>query len=94
MPTLNTTGFSSVELRFAGHFRQNELGCEYLLCQYWDGSSWASFAFVEDHAWAEYIFLLPSDAGNNPALLIRFQTNAKGKKERAEVDNVEVIAYP
>lgn len=94
MPTLDTTGFSSVELSFAGHFRQNELSCEYLDCQYWDGTTWASFGQVEDHAWAEYTFALPGAAGNNPGLRIRFQTNAKGKKERAEVDNVEVIATP
>jgi len=94
MPTLDSTGFSTVELSFAGHFRQNELGCEYLDCQYWDGSSWVSFGQVEDHTWGEHTFALPAGAANNSNLRIRFQTNAKGKKERAEVDDVEVIATP
>ena len=94
MPTLDTTGYSTVDLTLWAHFRQNELSCEYLDCQYWDGSAWVSFGQIEQHSWASYAFTLPAGAAGNPALRIRFQTNAKGQKERAEIDDVVVTATP
>lgn len=94
LPTLDTTGFSQVDVNFWGHVRQNELSCEYLDLQYWNGASWVSVAQIEDHVWGSYSISMPAGATNNANLRIRFQTNCKGAKERAEIDDVEVIGTP
>ena len=93
-PSINTVGYSSVEIQLAAHFRKNELGCEFLDLQWWNGSAWASYATIEAHPWAEYAFTLPAGAAGNPNLRLRFRTNAKGQKERAELDNLLVIGTP
>ena len=93
-PSISTLGYSSVEVSLAAHFRKNELGCEYLDLQWWSGTAWESYGTIETHAWAEYSFTLPVGATENPDLRLRFQTNAKGKQERAELDNILVIATP
>jgi hypothetical protein len=87
-PSISTAGYSSVEVLMHAHFRQNELNCEAMDIQYnVSNGAWVTFASVEAHAWAEYNFALPSAAVNQAFIRIRFITNAKGKKERAEFDN-------
>ncbi|MDA1266605.1 MAG: M12 family metallo-peptidase [Planctomycetota bacterium] len=93
-PSFSTVGFTSVDISLAAHFRQNELACEYLDLQWWDGLAWVSYATVEQHSWAEYTFALPAGATENPDVRLRFQTNAKGQQERAEIDNLVVIGTP
>ena len=93
-PSINTLGYSSVDISLAAHFRKNELSCEYLDLQWWNGLVWESYATVETHAWGEYSFSLPVGATENPDLRLRFQANAKGKQERAEVDDILVIGTP
>ena len=91
-PSFSTVGYSSCELLMHAHFRQNELGCEAMDIQYSvSGGAWTSFASVETHSWAEYNFSLPAAAVGQGNVRIRFITNAKGKKERAEIDNFCVI---
>lgn len=93
-PSFSTVGYSSVQINLAAHFRNNTLGCEYLDFQWWNGSTWKSYATVEKHAWDKYTFSLPAGAANNPDLRLRFVTNAKGQKERGEVDDILVIGTP
>ena len=93
-PSFSTSGFSTVEISLACHFRKNELACEYLDFQWWNGASWVSYATVEKHAWDTYTFSLPAGATNNPDVRLRFQTNAKGQQERAELDNIVVTGTP
>jgi metallopeptidase family M12-like protein len=94
-PAVSTVGYSTVEVNVWMHFRQNELSCEFVDMQWWDGSAWASVLQVEDHTWTQYTNVaLPAGAAGNPALRIRFITNAKGKKERAEIDDFEIVATP
>lgn len=93
-PSFSTVGYSSVQIDLAAHFRNNTLSCEYLDFQWWNGSTWQSYATVEKHPWAKYTFTLPSGAANNPNLRLRFVTNAKGVKERAEIDDILVIGTP
>ncbi|MDP6938589.1 MAG: M12 family metallo-peptidase [Planctomycetota bacterium] len=93
-PSISTVGYSSVQINLAAHFRNNTLSCEYLDLQWWNGSTWKSYATVEKHVWDEYTFSLPAGATNNPDLRLRFVTNAKGQKERGEVDDILVIGTP
>ena len=93
-PSFSTLGYSTVQINLAAHFRNNTLGCEYLDFQWWNGSAWESYATVDKHAWDEYTFTLPSGAANNPSLRLRFVANAKGQKERGEVDNILIIGTP
>ena len=91
-PSFSTVGYGSVEVLMHAHFRQNELSCEYLDIQYSvSGGAWVSFAQVEKHAWDEYNFALPAPAVGQADVRIRFITNAKGLKERAEIDNFCVV---
>ena len=87
-PSISTAGYSSVEVLMHAHFRQNELNSAAEDIQYSvSNGAWVTFASVEAHPWAEYNFALPSAAVNQANIRIRFITNAKGKKERAEFDN-------
>lgn len=90
-PTIDTTGYTSVVIIMDAHVRNNTLNCEYLDVQWWDGNGWASVAQIETHQWALYTISLPPGAAGNPALRVRLQSNCKGAKERAEVDNFCII---
>lgn len=90
-PSFSTSGYSSVELNMNSHFRRQEIGCEFMDCQYSaNGGGWVSFAQIEQHAWASYSLPLPAAAAGVSNLRLRFITNAKGSRERAEIDNLIV----
>jgi hypothetical protein len=90
-PSFSTAGYSSVLLNMNSHFRKQEIGCEYMDCQYSvNGGAWVSFAQIEQHAWGSYSLPLPAGAAGVGNLRLRFITNAKGSKERAEIDNLVV----
>jgi hypothetical protein len=93
-PSINTVGYSSVVVSLTARFLKNELACEYLELQWWDGVIWESCGTIENHGWAEYTFTLPVGATQNSNVRLRFQTNAKGRKERAEIDDIVVIGTP
>lgn len=91
-PSFSTSGYTAVELQMNAHFRQQEIGCEFMDCQYSvNGGSWVSFAQIDKHAWDSYALPLPSGAAGVSNLRLRFITNAKGQRERAEIDNLVVF---
>lgn len=89
--TVDSTGWSGIQVNMDAHFRRNELACEFLDLQWFDGVAWQSAGQVEAHAWANYSFSLPAGAMGDPALRVRLITNAKGKAERAEIDDFEMV---
>ncbi len=89
--TVDSTGWSAIQVNMDAHFRKNELACEFLDLQWFDGALWQSAGQVEAHAWGAYSFTLPAAAMGDPALRVRLITNAKGKAERAEIDNFELV---
>lgn len=90
-PPIDTTGYATVRVLMYAHVRNNDLGCENLDLQWWDGASWQSVDIVEAHAWDAYEIPLPAGAAGNPALRLRLITNCKGQAERGEVDNFCVV---
>ncbi len=91
-PSFSTMGFTTVNALMHAHFRQNELNCEAMDVQYSvSGGAWVTFGSVETHAWNTYDFPLPMAAVNQADVRIRFITNAKGQKERAELDDFCVV---
>jgi hypothetical protein len=93
-PSFSTVGFSSVQLQVHGHFRKNELNCEFLAMQVSvNGGAWTTFDTLEKHGWDYYRMNLPGSASGQGDVRIRFLTNAKGKQKRAEIDNVRVIGF-
>ncbi len=90
-PSFSTVGYTAVELDMNAHFRQQEIGCEFMDCQYSvGGGAWTSFAQIDKHGWDVYALPLPAAAAGVSDLRLRFITNAKGAKERAEIDNLRV----
>lgn len=91
-PSVSTVGFGTVEVLMHAHFRKQEIGCEQMDLQYSvSGGAWTTFASVDAHMWEEYTFQLPGAAAGVNNLRVRLRTNAKGAKERAEVDNFCII---
>ena len=90
-PSFSTAGYSAVQVSLDAHFRQQEIGCEFMDCQYSiGGGAWVSFGTVDKHAWDHYDMPLPAAAAGVADLRLRFITDAKGQKERAEIDNLFV----
>lgn len=90
-PSFSTLNYSIIELSMDAHFRQQEIGCEYMDCQYSiNGGAWVSFAQIDQHSWAHYDIPMPLAVGGQSDVRLRFITNAKGKNERAEVDNLVI----
>lgn len=93
-PSINTIGCNAVQLQMHAHFRKNDLNCEFMDVQYSvNGGGWISFNSVEKHSWDYYRMNLPANAAGQSDVRIRFVTNAKGKANRAEVDNIRVIGF-
>jgi metallopeptidase family M12-like protein len=91
-PSFSTVGFSTVDVRMNAHYRKNEIGCEQVDVQYSvNGGAWTTFAMVDQHAWAEYSFPVPGAAVGTNDLRIRFLANAKGFRERAEIDDLFIV---
>jgi Pregnancy-associated plasma protein-A len=91
-PSINTTGYTAVEVRMDAHFRKQEIGCEWMDVQYSiGGGGWNTVGQVDAHQWAGYVFPLPAAAAGVSDLRIRMITNAKGARERAELDNFRVF---
>ena len=93
-PSFSTATCSSALLQVHAHFRKNELSCEFLDIQVSvGGGAWTSIYTIETHAWKYYRINLPASAIGQSDVRLRFITNAKGKQERAEIDNVRVIGF-
>lgn len=92
-PSVDTTGYTSVELRFWAKTNAYETPCEELEVQWWTGSTWSTVTTLDANSWSSYVVTLPSGAANNPNLQLRFITNAKGKFERTDVDDVQVYGF-
>ena len=91
-PSVSTLGYGTVELHFWAKCNANELGCENVDVQWWNGSSWESVTSFEDQVWLELTIPLPAGAANNPGLEVRLITNMKGKLERLDLDGFEIVA--
>lgn len=90
-PGVDTTGYSGVTVMYDGHVRNNELGCEFMYLQMWDGGNWVTVHQIDQHSWATYTVTLPSSAAGQSNLRLRFITNCKGLQERGEFDSFTVI---
>lgn len=90
-PTISTVGFSNIEVYLWARFRQQEIGCEYMDVEWYNGATWSSVLQVDKHAWDEYVIALPAGANNNASFRVRLTTNAKGPAERAELDDFYVV---
>ena len=86
--SVNTTGFTSVNLKYdrsTSQFEANET-----LDIHWslDGSNWNLIETTSAESWGTTDFNLPAPAIGQPALQIRFKTNANSKREYGYLDNV------
>ena len=87
--TVNTTEFTSVNLKYdrsTSQFEANET-----LDVHWslDGSIWNLIESTNATSWGEAMdHTLPDPAAGQPALQIRFKTNASSKREYGYLDNV------
>jgi subtilisin family serine protease len=88
--SVSTAGYDSVELSYARRTRNMDSG-ESLTVEYWNGSSWVTVESTTSTSWAVPTWQLAASADNNSAFKLRFRTNANRNKERADVDDVELI---
>lgn len=89
-PAIDTTGYTSVEIRFAAEVINFEIPCEELTLQWYNGVNWQDVTSITVDSWNLFNVTMPSGAANNAAMKFRFITNAKGKFERANIDDVAV----
>ena len=90
-PSVDTTGYSAVQVKLATRGKNTETGCEYLDLQWWNGASWQSAGQFENLTWTEHTVNLPAGAAGNPNLRLRVISNARGSKEKFDFDDFEVI---
>jgi len=87
---VDTTGWPTVIVSWSRRSKNYEAQ-EFLTVEWFDGSTWQLVDASQDTTWGDVSFVLPAGAGNNPAFQVRFSTNAKGKAERSDLDDVKVV---
>lgn len=89
--SVDTTGWNRIWVGLSHRSKDYEAH-EYLTGEWFDGSIWHAFNVSQDGAWLDPTFLLPGQAGNNPAFQLRITASSKGKSEWSDLDDVIVRA--
>ncbi|MFC1601438.1 PASTA domain-containing protein [Candidatus Sumerlaeota bacterium] len=88
---IDTTGFSSIHVKYRRETNALDAG-EYILVEWYDGSSWTTLETIEDCDFADGLQdkICGSGADNNASFKIRFSTSANKTNETSYVDDIQV----
>lgn len=87
--SIHTLGFSDVTVKYARKTTGLESD-EYLLVEWYDGSSWNEIERTQDTSWTYVQHALPAGAGENAQFKLRFSGLNVDNKEYTYVDQVEI----
>lgn len=88
--SISTETFSNIHLKYARKTAGLEAG-EYLLVEWYDGSSWHQIEQTADTAWSLKDIALPAGADNNKFFKVRFTAVGADNKEYTYIDAVEIV---
>lgn len=87
---IDTKGFEDIVIKYNRRTKNFDSG-ENLKVMWWDGSTWDSVDTTTKLKWTGRFRELPAGADDNPSFKIRFETFGNENRERADVDDVEVL---
>ncbi len=89
--SVSTESFTNIHVKYARKTFGLDAG-EFLVVEWYDGSTWHELERTQATAWAAVDQALPAGADNNRMFKIRFSAEGVDKKEYVYIDNVEVVA--
>jgi hypothetical protein len=87
--SVSTVGFSNIHVKYARKTVGLDAG-EYLVAEWYDGSSWHELERTMDTSWSYMDHLLPAAADENAWFKLRFITLGVDNKEYTFIDQVEI----
>jgi hypothetical protein len=91
--SVSTESFTGIHVKYARKTSGLDAG-EFLVVEWYDGSTWHELESTQDTAWAYKDFTLPAGADDNRLFKLRFSAVNADKKEYCFIDEVEVSAGP
>jgi subtilisin family serine protease len=88
--SVSTAGYHSIFVKFNRRTKNFDSG-EELIVEWWDGAAWNTLEDTSKIKWTMRTFEVAPGADDNANFKLRFRTNGNEGKERADIDDVDVL---